>query len=228
MKPRKIQVTPKQLDRLLEAVRTLPEAPVGEHLSDDQFILYSMSTLSPEATSIVDQHLASCSDCATEMQRLLEASESWNAGTDEMARRTVTQFSNDAKPKTKVLHRLEASLQSLFAVTNDEYTVAWAAEANRQTARRVWSYKDEESRIEGQGFIDSNGDLIFVFSSKQMELKDQRLRLQLDFEEGGVSQEGVLEANESETEVGATFVIPNYQLPEKEPQVSFSLEETEQ
>jgi hypothetical protein len=77
MKTRKIKVTTKQLDRVIEDVRALPDEPIGDHLTDDDFIGYDMGTLTAEEVKQVDAHLASCSDCAMEMERLMEAWQVW-------------------------------------------------------------------------------------------------------------------------------------------------------
>lgn len=235
MSPRKVQVTSKQLTKLLEDLMALPEETIGEHLSDDQFISYSLSILSPEETSIVEQHFASCSDCASEMEHLLEAAEAWNKKTTrtQPATRTIDEYAAaleiNRRPKgNKLLRVLADSLKSLLAITDEgKYTSAWAAEANKVDARRVWSCDDSQSSLSGQGFLDSNGHLTIVFSSNRVELENRRLRLRISSEEEEIVQERVLEANESKTEVSATFLIPGYQLPEEVEQVLLDLEEAE-
>lgn len=237
MSPRKIQVTSDQLARLLDDLGALPEETVGEHLSDDQFISYSLSILSPEETSIVEQHLTSCSECTTEMEHLLEAAEAWNQKTtrDESARRTIDEYaaaletSKEGQERT-TLHLVARSLLKLLTATDEifsEYTKAWAAEAKNMTSRKVWSYSDSKSVVDGKCFLDSNGDLIIVFTSKHVELENRRLRLQISSQEDEVTKEKVLETNDAKTEVGATFVIPRYQLPREVDQVLVELEEAE-
>lgn len=74
----KLQVTTNQLDKLIAEIRALPGKPVGDHLfSDDEFISYAMETLEPQQIERIDAHLASCPECATEMERLVEAAEVW-------------------------------------------------------------------------------------------------------------------------------------------------------
>jgi hypothetical protein len=77
MKEREIQVTADQIHKLITEVRALPSTPIGDHLSDDEFIGYTMETLEPQQMERIDAHLASCPECATEMERLVEASEVW-------------------------------------------------------------------------------------------------------------------------------------------------------
>lgn len=76
----KIQVRRGQLDRLIADIRALPSEPVGDHLTDDQLISYAMEALAPEEVEGLDAHLASCPDCTSEMERLLDTSEAWRGG----------------------------------------------------------------------------------------------------------------------------------------------------
>lgn len=75
--PKKNQYTTAQLNKLITEIRALPRKPVGDHLSDDEFIGYTLETLDPQHFERVDGHLASCPECTTEMKRLIEASEEW-------------------------------------------------------------------------------------------------------------------------------------------------------
>lgn len=74
----KIQVTTEQVNKLLADLRALPDTPVGAHLSDDEFIGYTMEAFEPPEIKRLDTHLASCPECATEMERLVEAAEGWD------------------------------------------------------------------------------------------------------------------------------------------------------
>lgn len=236
----KMRITSKQVDRLLADVRALPEEPAGEHLSDDEFTLYAMAMLTPEATSKAEAHLGSCPNCAAETERLLEASRFWESEKgawhlSELANRTIPQWSSSmqsgpTEQRADNLRPIATSLQNLFGFGEqsvDKDRLAWAAEANTGTVRRVWGYSDSQSGIEGEAFLDSNRDLVIVFSSKQMEFQGRRLNLQISSEEEEVEQERTLEANAEKTEVGATFVIPRYQLPQEAIKVSLKLEEAE-
>jgi anti-sigma factor RsiW len=77
MKTRKIQLTAKKVDELMALFRAVPAEPVGDHLSDEEFIGYAMETLTTKEVQRVDEHLASCPDCAAEMEPLVAASEVW-------------------------------------------------------------------------------------------------------------------------------------------------------
>jgi hypothetical protein len=78
MNERKIKVTADQVDRLLSDVRASQTAPIGDHLSDDESIGYAMGSLTADEVQRVDEHLASCPDCAAEAERLLSASDVWS------------------------------------------------------------------------------------------------------------------------------------------------------
>ena len=89
MKRKPIRATGAQIDRLLGDVKAVPAGPIGEHLTDDQFVAYSMDPpeLSAEATAAIDAHLSSCEACAAQMEHLLTVSEAWRgpAGQQRLA-----------------------------------------------------------------------------------------------------------------------------------------------
>lgn len=77
MTKREIQVTTDRVNKLIADLRALPDTPIGAHLSDDEFIGYTMEALEPRGIERLDTHLASCPDCAAEMERLVDAAEVW-------------------------------------------------------------------------------------------------------------------------------------------------------
>lgn len=60
-----------QIHILLDDLGRLPLEPSGDHLSDAEFIGYATGELEPRDVGRVERHLASCSDCASEMTRLV-------------------------------------------------------------------------------------------------------------------------------------------------------------
>lgn len=109
---RTVQVTSGQLDRLIADIRALPSEPVGEHLMDDEFIDYTMEALAPPEFARLDTHLASCPECAAEMERLMEASEVWRGaqGGQRLAR---------------LRERALATVQAVPAVPSPTRKVPW-------------------------------------------------------------------------------------------------------
>lgn len=81
VKTKKIQLTSKRIDDLITMFRSLPEKPVGHHLSDDVFIRYAMEEIMGEELQIVDEHLSSCIECLTKLENLLKNYTVWQ-GTD--------------------------------------------------------------------------------------------------------------------------------------------------
>lgn len=75
MRNRKIQVTVNQLKKFIGDVTAVPTEPVGEHLSDDEAIGYTMEMLTAEEAQRVDTHVASCPECAEVVETLCEAHE---------------------------------------------------------------------------------------------------------------------------------------------------------
>ena len=76
---------PAQIDRLLNELRRDGEPPSGEHVSDDQALMYSTEVLSTDEQAAIDAHLAGCRDCAARMEHLLAGVERWR-GDDGRAR----------------------------------------------------------------------------------------------------------------------------------------------
>ena len=77
MKIRKIALSTKDIDNLRTLLREVPDDMVGDHLSDDEFVRYTIGELSEEETLRIDKHLESCSECTIEMERLLEGHGEW-------------------------------------------------------------------------------------------------------------------------------------------------------
>lgn len=77
MRIHKVKVTAKKVDELMALFRAMPDEPIGEHLSDDQLVSYTSEMLTAEQVESLDAHLATCSQCSTEMEQLLETSEAW-------------------------------------------------------------------------------------------------------------------------------------------------------
>lgn len=67
------KATQAQLERLLADIRAIPDQPVGDHLTEEQFIGYAVDSLTAEEQSVVETHVISCDDCAEQMERLCEA-----------------------------------------------------------------------------------------------------------------------------------------------------------
>src|SRR5262245_32704875 len=78
MRDRTIVLTEVQQRQVLDEIRSVPAAPVGEHLTDDEAIGYAEGSLAAEALRRVDAHLASCPGCTESVERLLEAAAYWS------------------------------------------------------------------------------------------------------------------------------------------------------
>lgn len=120
------------------------------------------------------------------------------------------------------------SLQRVFEKRPEEEPLAWAAATQQEKARKVWKWQEPNSTIAGAAFLDSNGDLQFLFSSEEMGLQGMRLRLHISSMAGelGHEQEVILQPM-SETEVGAMFVVPRYEWPSEGARVSLDIQQLE-
>jgi hypothetical protein len=77
MTMKKVPATPRQIDRLFAEVSAVPRELVGAHLTDDQFLGYSMNPplLGEREMSEANAHLASCDECLGHMEHLFEIAE---------------------------------------------------------------------------------------------------------------------------------------------------------
>jgi lysine 2,3-aminomutase len=60
-----------ELGWLLDFLNAVPEEPLGDHLSDEQLEEYSREQLPAQVVEQMDQHLASCDECAENLEWLL-------------------------------------------------------------------------------------------------------------------------------------------------------------
>lgn len=106
--------------------------------------------------------------------------------------------------------------------------MAWAAATHQEKVRKVWEWQKPKSTLAGAAFLDSNGDLQFLFSSEEMGLQGIRLRLRISSMSGELEheQEVILQPM-SETEVGAMFVVPRYEWPSEGARFSLDIQELE-
>lgn len=76
-KTRKIQTTADCLDRLATSLFSASYGQSEEHLSEEDFVDYTMELLQQPELQRVNDHLASCPKCFEEMERMLENSAVW-------------------------------------------------------------------------------------------------------------------------------------------------------
>jgi hypothetical protein len=77
MTENRIHLTTEQVHHLASDLRGMPDAPVGEHLSDDEFVDYAAEMLDSEQIGRIDQHMESCPACTDAMLPLVDAAEAW-------------------------------------------------------------------------------------------------------------------------------------------------------
>ena len=92
-----VKSTARHARQLIEDIRAVQQEAVGEHLTDDQFVSYSMDPpeLEPEMLLEVEQHLTSCTECAGRMEHLLSVSEAWRGPEGEMRLARVSKRIRD-------------------------------------------------------------------------------------------------------------------------------------
>lgn len=182
MTTRKIRVTAKQLDTFIRDIRAIAAEPTGDHLSDDQFISYSMEMLTARQVEQVDAHLASCSDCAIEMERLLEASEAWRGeeGEQRLAQlrlRVQTQLPPSMQPSASLTSKLWPRLADLLRRVVLLPDMSLNAPALTAQAATPWDDgQTEDGTLRWRIVKDEEGNLTVRFASHVLG-EGMRLRL---------------------------------------------------
>lgn len=174
MKTRKIKI-----DELMALFGSMPIEPVGLHLSDDEFTGYSMEMLTSEEVQRIDQHLASCSVCAAEMDRLMTAAEVWR-GQEGKRRLAALRARIQAKwPQYPKARRSSGSLRDRLRdfLTQLQYPNVAPAPAfgTRPQPLRIES-EDGTVAIYVEEDEDS-GDVIVRIDSRAMELEGTLIRV---------------------------------------------------
>lgn len=203
----KIQVRRGQLDRLIADIRALPSEPVGDHLTDDQLISYAMEALAPEEVEGLDAHLASCPDCTSEMERLLDTSEAWRGeqGEQRLVRlqERVLVALTGVQPEPSLLERLGAQLASvLLPVVRLQPAGVHAA-----TSIEPIDGQTEANLFHWYTVADEAGNVTVRFSSYELALEGVKLRLIAEN-----WQRDVVLVKKPDY-VGAEIVIPRNELP---------------
>lgn len=62
-------LTPERIAAIQSDLRTIPDGPVGPHLTVEQSLAYARTSLPADAMAEVDRHVTSCLDCATRLER---------------------------------------------------------------------------------------------------------------------------------------------------------------
>jgi hypothetical protein len=147
----------------MEDLTALPAEPVGEHLSDDEFISYSMETLTVEEVQRVDEHLASCPECAEQMEQLMEASEAWSGEQGKERLAALRQRVLGDTPTTLKENLVEHLAEYIF--TFSELQVAYADTG--EGVKELKSGETEDGRLRWK-VLKKEGNVIVRFGSHVM------------------------------------------------------------
>lgn len=78
MSRQKAALTQGQLVRLASELRARQNEPADdEHLSDEEFVYFSLGEVTDEEKMMIVSHLDACASCSAHMQGLVETSEAW-------------------------------------------------------------------------------------------------------------------------------------------------------
>jgi hypothetical protein len=179
---RKVRATVGQLRRLIEDARGVPPAATGAHLSDDQFVAYSMDPpdLGPEVLAIVEQHLRSCAECADRAELLLSVSEAWRgpAGEQrlaEVSRRIAEGFAEAQRPAAAAAVARAAVAKAVDRVSDWFRQLPQPAAALGAVAGAALECESPAGVDHLSVSTDNDGNLQVAVSSYDLALEGQRV-----------------------------------------------------
>jgi hypothetical protein len=161
---RRITPSPDQLARLVEDLRTLPSAPEGDHLTDEELAGYVLELLPPDDVARLDRHLASCFDCAAGAERLTTGAVAWSGveGDRHLAAMRERHLGESAE-STNVLQIPELARRR--------------ARAAAKTEAEFW-HEGRWGALAWSSYEDGEGNLTLYFSSRELRAGTQ-VRLQM-------------------------------------------------
>lgn len=169
---RHVRPKAKQAERLLTDLHALTPPPTtGDHLSDEAFVNYITETMTAEDLERADQHLATCPECSTQMEKLLTASQAWEGeqGTQHLAELRAQIL---APPSTPHPPDLLEELRTFFA--SFSYRLAPAPSLVARAATELPPPLDFESRDRRLDLFvteTENGDVTLRFDASALELE---------------------------------------------------------
>jgi hypothetical protein len=198
--------TPESLDRARRDVEATAAEPEDDHLTDEQFVDYSIGQYDPAYAAQVETHLASCAECTTKLDHLRDVARAWGGPAGEqrladLSRQIIAAVAaagsqpSFAPPDSDASESWLDSIR-LWAASIDfapAYVPAGAAMAQQGETRGVsWSIEESPNR-----------DLVFTVSSFDVALAGVRLQFSFGRFQRAVTLERLIPG-----QVGATVVIP--------------------
>ncbi len=173
MSQRRIQATPQQAKQLLDDVRARVAGPPGDHLAAEEFVSYALETLDPEQTQRVDEHLATCVDCTTRLEKFLQTSEAWRGaqGAERLAALRARVAVATPPPPTWL-----EEVRAFFASFAYPLTSPLTAHAST-TAPEPFDFASSDGRLSLFVRETEEGDLILSFDSSALELEGETIGL---------------------------------------------------
>ncbi|MCH8294164.1 hypothetical protein IH992_24040 [Candidatus Poribacteria bacterium] len=203
----RIQLTDHIINKLMTDLRAVPDETVGEHLAEDQFVDYTMEVLPPAEVNRLDGHLMSCEACRTEVARLIEGDQVWRteAGIKRLDALTARWLEGPTMspdpPWWEYLANFLAQINAAWKLTFQTERLA-AADSTDAPGNQVLEWRSEDEG--GNLILERNGDLIFSFSSTNLDLNGKSAILQV-----GSTEVPVVWRKWGDTRVVARVVVPS-------------------
>jgi len=198
MKIQRIELTGRELDRLVGDLRSIPPSPPEQCLTDEQFVAYTLGKLGDEQTEQLDAHIAACPTCAQSLEHALQQLES-------QQKRVVAE-------KERAL-----GLTSIFSAIFRDAVASWnefrlqplPLAAAGEGDRLLWEWKSPVGDHQAHMVLDPNGDLTFRFVTTDARMVGCRVRLRVSNRWLASRVEAV-----SQTEFGAKIVVQKPESPQ--------------
>lgn len=215
-------MTPEQLERLMSDLPDLSQELAAAHLTDEEMIGYAMELISHDDTLRIDAHLASCIQCASAMEHLLEVEQAWRGEPGQ--NRLTALHKRVLASQPSLLARLIARLAQALRQAQQDWqkersksrlTPLVTATSQKRSGQTLLEWQTEDGQVEGHIILEPNGDWTIRFFSDNVDLEGTGFWLLLDQsqrEDDRFKREVILQ-RVSLTEVEAELVIP----PDRQP-----------
>jgi hypothetical protein len=215
---RVVRVTARRLDDLLKEVENVPETPVGEHLDDDQLFAYANNEITEGDRAPVERHLASCGDCSSQVEDLIEAAAPWRGPAGEArlhafvakiraAREEKPDVVPDETPSKRdraaaAILSFSAGRRAFAAQVGGAFSSSLRSQfdelrgqAGRAAVafaaageRRWYEAETEDGTLQRRTFVDEDGSLVVRLGSQDPTREGVRLAVTM----GGLRRESTL------------------------------------
>lgn len=182
----KFELSDEHLGKLLEEVPALHKDAESAHLLDDDYINYALELMGDGKRQRIATHLASCAECASEMDAYIRETEAWRGEEGERNLNAFRQrlISESAKASTRQSQKsitLFGQLSRLVEkLTIPNPFANMSPQPQFRTLMPVLPYETEDGMLGVSFTEEKNGDLSIHIESSALELEGRRIIFKAD------------------------------------------------